>query len=39
MIMFLSPRKTPLTKEKEAAAAASKAVRTIETRATAPAEG
>lgn len=31
MIMFLSPRKTPLAKEKEAAAAASKAVRTIET--------
>ena len=31
MIMFLTPRKTPLAKEKEAAAAAGKAVRTIET--------
>ena len=31
MIMFLTPRKTPLAKEKEAEAAASKAVRTIET--------
>jgi translation initiation factor IF-3 len=29
MIMFLTPRKTPLTKEKDAAALASKAVRTI----------
>jgi len=29
--MFLTPRKTPLAKEKEAAAAAGKAVRTIET--------
>ena len=41
MIMFLSPRKTPLAKEKEAEAAASKAVRTIETprQAAAKAEG
>jgi translation initiation factor IF-3 len=31
MIMFLSPRKTPLAKEKDAAIAATKAVRTIET--------
>jgi translation initiation factor IF-3 len=29
MIMFLTPRKTPLTKEKDAAAQAAKAVRTI----------
>ena len=31
MIMFLTPRKTPLAKEKEAEAAASQAVRTIDT--------